>query len=140
MNDNGRRVSDPIPSFMTTPGGRVIVWARLTYDLSDPFAVQIMTWDQAGGSRQVWTVGRDLLLAGLTASAACPAGLDRIRVWTFLSPGNLSLLRARMPDSSILEMCHADVADFLQRTTTVVYPGDEALLCDVDAEFIRLVT
>ena len=63
-------MSELMAGSMTTTGRTMDVTARLTYVPQDPHVITVTITDRAGGV-PIWTIGRDLLLAGLIARASC---------------------------------------------------------------------
>jgi len=98
---------------MTTPSGTFRMRARLLRQRSDPQAVIAAITDRSGVVH-IWFVGRDLLEAGLGASASRPARRDRVWVWTSEEPAGRSLMVARAsPSFQVLELDWTGVGAFL---------------------------
>ena len=108
-----RTLSAALTCLMTTPSGTFRMRARLIGQLSDPQAVTAAITDRSGVVH-IWPVGRDLLEAGLDASASGPARRDRVWAWTSQGPAGRSLMVARAsPSFEVLELDWTAVGAFL---------------------------
>ena len=140
MHSQTHIASEPMAGLMTTSDGKTGVVARLIYKPADPYAVIATITDQAGVI-QIWRIGRDLMLAGLTAPEAEPAGLDRLRVWACEHPAGHSLMIGMVASFvALLELDVAEVAAFLATTLDAVPRDAEALHLDFDAELDQLAS
>jgi Streptomyces sporulation and cell division protein, SsgA len=105
--------SSALTCLMTTPSGTFRMRARLIGQRSDPQAVTAAITDRSGVVH-IWLVGRDLLEAGLDASASRPARRDRVWVWTSEEPRGRSLMVARTsPSFEVLELDWTEAGTFL---------------------------
>ena len=105
--------SAALTCLMTTPSGTFRMRARLIGQRSDPQAVTAAITDRSGVVH-IWVVGRDLLEAGLDASASSPARGDRVWAWTSEGPAGRSLMVARAsPSFEVLELDWTGVGTFL---------------------------
>jgi Streptomyces sporulation and cell division protein, SsgA len=112
QRDRGTR-SAALTCLMTTPSGTFRMRARLIGQRSDPRAIAAAITDRSGVV-QVWFIGRDLLQAGLDASASRPARRDRVWAWTSEGPAGRSLMVARAsPSFEVLELDWTGVGAFL---------------------------
>jgi hypothetical protein len=115
------------------------VTARLTYAPRDPHVISVTIADQAGAVL-VWAISRDLLLGGLVAQAACPAGMGQIRLWTSQSRSGPSLIIAWMTSFAVfLEVDLKAVTDFVMRTLELVPQDEEFRHQNLDAELGWLI-
>jgi len=138
MKSSAHSMSELMTGSMTTTNGTTDVTARLTYKPWDPYAIIVTITDRAEAV-QIWTIGRDLLLRGLTAQASCPAGRHRIRLWTCLHHNESSLMIAMMTSFvAFLELDLEKIADFAIGTLYLVPQGEESRQLDLDAELERL--
>lgn len=114
------------------PGQRLGAFIR--YDTADPYAVALVFHPAETPVR--WTVGRDLLRAGLDG----PAGEGDIQVWpvthrlrrhVFVSLHN--------PDGQVLlALPRPPLGAFLRQSDRLVPPGTEGRHIDLDTEFALL--
>jgi Streptomyces sporulation and cell division protein, SsgA len=141
MHRHTHIASEPMSGFVTTSDGKSAVMAKMIYKPTDPYAVTTTITDPSGVV-QIWRVGRDLMLTGLTAPQAEPAGLDRLRVWSReRDAGGHSLLIGMMASFlGVLELDLAEVVAFLATTLDALPRGQENLHLDFDAELDELVS
>ena len=140
MKSSAHSMSELMTGSVTTTDATTDVTARLTFEPWDPYAIIVTIIDRAGAV-QIWAIGRDLLLRGLTAQASCPAGRHRVRLWTCQHHNGPSLMIAMMTSFvTFLELDLQRVADFAIGTLYLVPQGEESRQIDLDAELERLTT
>jgi hypothetical protein len=105
-------LSAALACVLTTSSGTFRVRARLICQPSRPRAVAAIT--DRTGVVHIWTIGRDLLEAGVAAPASRPVRGDRVWLWTSECPAGRSLMVARTsPSFEVLELDCAVVGAFL---------------------------
>ena len=111
-------------------GAATPMQADLTYDPRDPYAVTAVFMTGAGNVR--WTFGRDLLVDGLYE----PTGDGDVHVWPCLDADGHAVVIIELcsPDGEALVQARTgDLTTFVERMTTLVAPGSESDMMDVDA-------
>ncbi|HET7735071.1 MAG TPA: SsgA family sporulation/cell division regulator [Nocardioidaceae bacterium] len=111
-------------------GAATPMQADLTYDPRDPYAVTAVFMTGAGNVR--WTFGRDLLVDGLYE----PTGDGDVHVWPCLDADGHAVVIIELcsPDGEALVQARTgDLTTFVERMTTLVAPGTESDMMDVDA-------
>ncbi|WP_316745894.1 SsgA family sporulation/cell division regulator [Streptomyces sp. MK7] len=107
-------------------GGMVPV--RLTYRLTDPYAVEAVFYPDGPG-KPVWTFARDLLIEGLEDSA----GEGDVIVWSppqrsATSEGRRTFIRLSSPEgTALLSAPRDELKDFLEQTQHLCAAGTEHL-------------
>lgn len=114
------------------------VQAELSYDVTDPYAVQV-SFHTGGGSGEVveWTFARQLLTEGVDA----PAGQGDVRAWPSLA-GRESVVCLSLSSPSgkaLFEVPLPELVEFLAMTYDAVATGAESQHVDVDAELSMLL-
>jgi hypothetical protein len=110
--------------------------ADFCYDSSDPYAITVVfrPADQAVS----WTFARDLLVQGLHE----PVGMGDVQVWPCLSQAGTAVVVIELssPDGTVLVQAPSRaVSLFVQRMLSVVPPGQEGALLDLDADLASLL-
>jgi hypothetical protein len=135
------RYSCPCTLRLIGPGSWTDVPALLSYEASDPFAVQITFGNSGSGPRTAddgvtWLMGRELLRTGLDR----PAGDGDVRVWPASATADILFLHLRAPSGEALfELSRATLAAFLQETEALVPTGSETAILDLDHELATLL-
>jgi len=104
--------------------------AELAYDPRDPYAETAIFMTGAGNVS--WTFGRDLLVEGVYE----PTGDGDVHVWPCLDADGHSVVIIELcsPDGEALVQARTgDLTAFVERITSVVAPGSESDLLDIDA-------
>ncbi|MEV2276177.1 SsgA family sporulation/cell division regulator [Nocardiopsis sp. NPDC049922] len=120
-------------------GTQVVHDLELSYDPSDPYAIQITFLLDVDEPDFVvaWTISRDLLTEGITSWAG--DGDVRVQVWVPLPRlVSVELLDSHDGRWSRFLARRDDLADFLRHTYTLVPAGTEQM--DVDTAVERLLT
>ncbi|MEU5609728.1 SsgA family sporulation/cell division regulator [Streptomyces sparsogenes] len=102
--------------------------ARLTYQLTDPYAVEVAFYPDGPGDPVVWTFARDLLIEGLDHSA----GEGDVIVWSSLEKTTDSerrtFIRLSSPEgTALLSLSHSQLREYLHRTRRLCATGMEHL-------------
>ncbi|ALV47981.1 SsgA family sporulation/cell division regulator [Streptomyces cellulosae] len=106
-------------------GGEVVP-VRLTYRLTDPYAVEAVFYPD-GSSKPVWTFARDLLIEGLEGSA----GEGDVIVWSppqrsAMDEERRTFIRLSSPEgTALLSAPRDELKDFLERTQHLCAAGTE---------------
>jgi hypothetical protein len=132
-----RQVSCPLPiSLVTADGERLHLSGDLTFDSTDPVAVNLSIC--AAVDRTVnWTFARELLAAGSHKQTG--AGDVRIRPTHTLNGPQLAITLISPDGQMDLELPARLVVAFLRHTYNVVPARMEAILIDWTAEFAPLL-
>jgi hypothetical protein len=138
----------PRPTSVTTelqlrlvvPGAASLpVRAGLRYDVTDPYAVQVLFHTGAQGDSEVveWTFARQLLTDGVTA----PVGEGDVQVWPSASAGEAVVCLSLCSPSgkALFEVPLPELVDFLGQTYAAIPTGSESDHVDVDAELALLL-
>lgn len=102
----------------------------LAYRCADPYAVT-MTF-LTGEGDLTWTFGRDLLVEGISR----PVGDGDVRVAPSISTAGRAVVDVELssPDGHLVLQAHTThLRDFVERTTSLVAPGQETVHLDVDS-------
>ncbi|WP_347404550.1 SsgA family sporulation/cell division regulator [Streptomyces sp. MST-110588] len=110
--------------------------ARLRYERTDPFAVQILFPAVASldGAEVTWTFGRELLADGLLA----PSGAGDVRIWP-CGPNRTVMELHTEGGLAMVQFTRRDLHRFLTRSYTLVARGHEPHHLDVDADLAALL-
>jgi len=115
------------------------VQAELSYDVTDPYAVQVSFHTGGGGSGEVveWTFARQLLSEGVHAAA----GEGDVRVWPSTAEREpvVCLSLSSPSGRALFEVPLRELVDFLAMTFEAVADGAEGEHVDVDAELAQLL-
>jgi Streptomyces sporulation and cell division protein, SsgA len=140
MPSEPQAISQQLAGYITTTEGSTGVCARLTYYGRDPYAITVTITDVAGVV-QIWRVSRELITRAEDADESCPAGLDRIRLWTRPDPGHATLVIGMTASFlAVLELDLEPVIKFMSRTLELVPSGRESAYLDPDAELAELTS
>lgn len=122
--------------FVSLNGSTAPVLSRLSYVVSEPFAVTI-AFHAACGRWVDWTFARDLLVDGLSE----PTGIGDVRVHPDLAADeDVLVLEIESPDGyALVEIERDDVERFLAASVEAVPLGTESDHFDIDA-FIDEIT
>jgi hypothetical protein len=128
-----RKISCALPVVLVTADGeRVALSGDLTFDSTDPMAVQLSI--QAAADRTVtWTFARNLLAAGGREESG--TGDVRVRPARTLKGRHLAVTLASPAGTADLELPAHRVTAFLRHTYDAVPAELEADLIDWSAEF-----
>lgn len=131
-------VRHPALSLQTVTGmclvsgtGGTLVRAELRYRCDDPFAVR-MVFSAGVGQVVGWTVGRDLLMAGVRQ----PSGLGDVHVYP--TGGHVVIELAVGAHTATLIAHRPALEDFLAGTVSLVPLGSETDHYDLDDELNRV--
>lgn len=107
------------------------VGTRLTYDATDPFAVQMSF--RTGDGQVTWTFARDLLFDGMRR----PTGDGDV----YLEPDAeaVRLVLSAPTGKAEFALDSFDLAVFLEETSDLVPRGQEMRMVDLDSELQRLL-
>ncbi|MFF2655366.1 SsgA family sporulation/cell division regulator [Streptomyces sp. NPDC058045] len=120
-----------------SPDRSVPVPARLSYRVSDPYAIHI-TFHVGSSCPVHWTFARELLVEGVFR----PCGHGDVRVWpTKVNGRSVVLMALSSPEGdALLEAPTAPVSAWLERTLRAVPPGSEAERLGIDDGLAELLT
>ena len=130
-------VSAELGLSLVVPGhGDIPLMASLYYSGGDPYAIR-MAFHVGAEEPVEWIFSRDLLAAGLAA----PAGEGDVRVWPEEDHG-LGVLNIAL--SSPFGHAHFEapmiaLADFLNKTFSLIAAGSESDFVDIDSELDELL-
>jgi hypothetical protein len=130
-------VSAELQVALLVPGATALpVRASVTYDATDPYAVQVSFHTGTGDAVQ-WTFARQLLTDGVTS----PSGQGDVRTWPATSErGPVVCLSLSSPSGSALfELPVPELVEFLTMTYAAVPTGSETDHVDVEAELAELL-
>lgn len=125
---------------LVAPGSSGLpVRARMRYDVSDPYAVNVAfhTGPAEGGDVVEWTFARQLLTDGVSG----PVGEGDVQVWPSSSGGSpvVCLALSSPSGKALFEIPLPQLVDFLGATYAAVPTGGESAYVDVDAELALLL-
>jgi hypothetical protein len=133
-----RTITTPLPLTVATGNGEAELTGELRYDPTDPFAVSLAIGVECGDP-VVWTFGRDLLSAGVTAAsgegditiepASADVGHEERALRITLATDCLATMLVSMDR----------VVEFLVETFGLVPTGTELDRVDLDAEIAALL-
>ena len=132
-------VSTELQLRLLVPGASSLpVRANLSYDIADPYAVQV-SFHTGGDNGEIveWTFARQLLTEGVQA----PAGEGDVRVWPSTADGEpvVCLALSSPSGKALFEVPLPELVDFLAMTYQTVASGSESDHVDVDAELALLL-
>jgi hypothetical protein len=137
MINSGATVSSELGLTLVVPEhGAVPLVASLYYTAGDPYAVR-MAFHVGTDDPVEWIFSRDLLTAGL----AGPAGEGDVRVWPGEDHGVgvLNIALSSPFGQAHFEAPMISIAEFLNRTFSVIAAGQESDFIDVDGELDELL-
>jgi hypothetical protein len=140
MTPRPTSVSTELQLRLVVPGATSLpVRAGLRYDVTDPYAVQVLFHTGAQGEGEVveWTFARQLLTDGVTR----PVGEGDVQVWPSHTSGRpvVCLSLSSPSGRALFEIPLADLVEFLTKTYAAVPTGSESDFVDVDAELALLL-
>jgi hypothetical protein len=139
MTTRPTSVTSELQLRLVVPGASSLpVLADLSYDGTDPYAVQVaFHTGSTDGDVVQWTFARQLLSDGVSF----PAGEGDVQVWpSGDGSGAVVCLALSSPSGrALFEVPLRDLVDFLRRTHDAVPPGTESEHVDVDAELALLL-
>lgn len=122
-----------VPGAGKSPGNPAWFQCRMLYTVDEPFSVGVELLTGAAGAPLRWSVSRDLLATGISASC----GTDALRIWP--SPWYLSFRRRLYLGFEaplgrlIFEADRGEVKSWINATYDLVPCGSEPELLDWDA-------
>ena len=122
--------------FVDTEGLSTPLDAEFEYDPADPFAVSILFADEPAPVR--WTFARDLLIEGFYE----PTGDGDVHVWPCLNTEGSAVVIIELSSPSgevLVQISSRALAAFIRQMVTMVPPGSESSLVDLDAELDQLL-
>ncbi|WP_299527907.1 SsgA family sporulation/cell division regulator [uncultured Streptomyces sp.] len=120
-----------------SPERSIPVPARLSYRVTDPYAVHI-AFHIGSQSPVHWTFARELLVEGVFR----PCGHGDVRIWpTRVEDRPVICVALTSPDgNALLEVPSAVVAAWVEHTLRLVPPGTESELLGLDEALAELLT
>ncbi len=126
-----RVVSQDVALQVLDAWGRAVdLPTRLAYDAADPWAVTVTFSSSGAGEPVVWTVGRDLLLRGLTE----PAGEGDVQLFPSVDEACRAAVVMELSSPGgrlVTQLRSADLYRFLARSIALVPLGAEVMDLDL---------
>ena len=140
MTPRPTSVSTEVQLRLVVPGAASLpVRAGLRYDVTDPYAVQVLFHTGAQGESEIveWTFARQLLTDGVSA----PVGQGDVQVWPASGEGDgiVCLSLSSPSGKALFEVPLPELVDFLGQTYAAIPTGSESDHVDVDAELALLL-
>lgn len=137
MSTRPATVTADIDLRLVVPGSTALpVLASISFDATDPYAVQVVF--HTGGDRGTveWRFARQLLTDGVTRLV----GDGDVKVWPTRSQGAAAVCLSLSSPSgeALFEASLTELVEFLTRTYAAVPTGSESDFLDIDAELARL--